>query len=348
MQSGPRMKSPWLRSRNWDLTFLIGSVVLVAVPLSLFYFAKVPTAAINIFVGAVIGGPHLYSTYTLTFMDGAFRKRHPFYLGSALLVPVIVVALAFTNLRLLLTVFFFWASVHVLHQTCYLNECYRARNPLQRTFGRRIVDYGLILTSLYPIASYKLIHNRFVVGGIVIPVPAPFKAIWVVYLVSILFGVLVLLFTVRSIIDARRGQLNVPATLLVGVTVLVAFFIPSFSNLDVAFQSFNMWHSFQYLALIWLVNQLRKKRGEVVNPVVSRFCGRGTTWYAWNLSVTAVAALLIVGLHWGLGVAFAQAYYSVVLGTLLIHYYQDHFIVTRFGAVVPDRLSEPLWFAAST
>src|SRR3712207_8691521 len=53
------------------------------------------------------------------------------------------------------------------------------------------------------------------------------------------------------------------SVLLIGLTIAIGFTLPLFPNLDVAFQGFNCWHSFQYLALIWFLNLMRKERGEL-------------------------------------------------------------------------------------
>ena len=134
---------PWLRSRRWDLLFISLSVVLVAAPYAIYLLllnlgtALQPLAGalgadvegisrnvVNFGVALLVGGPHMYVTLTRTAFDHDFSTQHRRYLWSALIVPVVVVVLAFLNLTLLLTVFFFWASIHVLHQIVYVTELY--------------------------------------------------------------------------------------------------------------------------------------------------------------------------------------------------------------------------------
>src|SRR5215217_5876647 len=55
---------------------------------------------------AFIGRPHLFTTYTMTFMEPHFRERYRRYTWSAMFLPVIVVTLAVVNLTLLVTIFF--------------------------------------------------------------------------------------------------------------------------------------------------------------------------------------------------------------------------------------------------
>lgn len=105
--AGTRTRELWLHSAKFDLTFLIGSAVIAGVPLALFYWFGVSTTAINYLVAALVGGPHLYSTYGMTFMDGNFRRNYPVVLWPSLIIPPIVMWLALNNLTLLLTMFFF-------------------------------------------------------------------------------------------------------------------------------------------------------------------------------------------------------------------------------------------------
>jgi hypothetical protein len=61
---GSSSEGVWLRSRNWDLGFLILSAVLVPIPLLLYHGLGVSQTAVNLIVAGLIGGPHLYSTFT--------------------------------------------------------------------------------------------------------------------------------------------------------------------------------------------------------------------------------------------------------------------------------------------
>ena len=84
----------WICSRQWDLTLIIGSAVLVPLPL---LFASLAQATgwmtqeqaievINIAVAALIGGPHLFSTVTFTFLNRSFLKRRPLYAACSFLL----------------------------------------------------------------------------------------------------------------------------------------------------------------------------------------------------------------------------------------------------------------------
>lgn len=166
-QSGYSM---WLRDKKWDLLFITFSVIVVPLPYIVYLLGRdllgiaddVSRNIVNAFVAIAIGGPHMMSTFLRTGLDESFKKRYPMLIRSSIIIPVIVISLAFLNLDLLLTVFFFWASLHVLHQVAYIVELYNhkehkyVRGESAVSLKSRLIDYGLILTCLFPIAALKI------------------------------------------------------------------------------------------------------------------------------------------------------------------------------------------------
>ncbi|HEV3001324.1 MAG TPA: hypothetical protein VGW75_11345 [Solirubrobacteraceae bacterium] len=348
---GASTESVWLRSRQWDLTFLILSAALVPIPLLMYHGLGISQTAVNLIVAGLIGGPHLYSTFTYTFMQRGYRERHRRFMLGSLLLPVFVTVLAFVNLQILLTVFFTWASIHVLHQITYINDAYNAKRGgapggVDRPLRDKVVDYGVVFTCLYPMATPQILDKEFQLGGEYIYVP-DFVTHGFLYDLHVfgafaLFGTFLVLWIGKNVRDWRRGQLLAPSVLLIGLTIAIGFTLPLFPNLDVAFQGFNCWHSFQYLALIWYLNLMRKERGEIDNHFIAEMNGpdRPARFYALNVALTALAGLLVLVVHFGIGVELQTAYYIVILSTLLQHYYLDHMQFTKLGDMVGtgDRL----------
>ncbi len=357
----------WLHSRNWDLTFIILNVVLVSVPyLSYLALSNMdvilgPVATtfgtnvddisrniVNFTIALLIGGPHMYATFSRTALDKDYAKKHPRIMWTSLAIPVVVISLALFDLQLLLTVFFFWASVHVLHQIIFITEMYNQKGKAALSQFSRAVDYAVILTALYPLAAWKIYDGTFAIGrnDISGTVRLVFDTIgipwgtWFVWLIGIAFGVALIAWIGKTIYEVQQGQFNMPKVLFIGFTVLAAFWVPALGNLDTAFQGMNLWHSLQYLSLTWMLNNLRQRRGELDNtPFIKRISEDGTArkYYLFNIGLTALDVLLAVGIFFVLRFAFAydfdgafdRAYYIAVLSFLWIHYYHDHFLFTE-------------------
>jgi hypothetical protein len=339
----------WLVSKKFDLTFLIGSALLAAIPLTMLYGFHVSTTAINLLVAGLVGGPHLYSTFGYTLADGAYRKKFGWVLLPCVLIPMAVVWLALNNLVLLMTIFFFWASIHVLHQIAYLTDAYRFKDPRPRSLFNRAVDYGLIFSGLYVNASGRLVRGEFVVGGGTSPrsllLPAFAKnAEWIPQLTLAAFLVFLALYIVKTVKEGREGRLNLPSVALITVTTVMSMIIPLFKNIDIAFQGYNTWHSFQYLALVWYINKLRLEHGEIQGPVMRSVASAQSPWRFYGLFflATVVAFGMSLTLQYGFGWPRDAAYYSVVLGTLLVHYYLDAINFTRWGLIVREPTASEL------
>jgi hypothetical protein len=353
----------WIYNKKWDLAFISLSIVLVPVPyltwLLMSYLgvqSETGRQAVNLLIAGLIGGPHMYATFTRTALDQDFRQQYAGFVRSSIIIPLIVITLALTNLTLLLTIFFFWASVHVLHQIIFVVEAYnqKARKvPVKTTLSplSRAIDYAIVLTSLYPLAAYRIVKGDFSIGPNRLNdvIPSLFEQQWVVWAAGTVFGVSLIAFTIKTIIEYQNGTAHVPKIVFIYLTALASFVVPALGNLDTAFQGMNVWHSFQYLAITWYVNRLRADRGDLVRkPFLKRMSedGKATFFYGFNLALTfgvgIVIGLVFLVLHYVVGGKWAEtsyaletSYYIGVLSFLWIHYYHDHFLFTQPDAVLP-------------
>ncbi|HUN65643.1 MAG TPA: hypothetical protein VMW43_06035 [Bacteroidota bacterium] len=346
----------WLRSKRWDLTFISLSALLVPFPFLTYYFANYMTPVfngvfssvglhfawdddasrnlVNGIIALFIGGPHMYATYTRTAFDRNFTRTHKAFIAASLLIPVTVIYLGINYFSVLITFFFFWASVHIIHQAAYIVECYNRKQTTSLSLTSRLIDYAVLFTSLYPVATWKFIHDEFSIGSNKILFPEFLKNDYLFYFVTALFAGSAIMFILKTIREVRSGTAHYPKILLISLTAIVAFFIPAFRNLDVAFQGFNTWHSFQYLGLTYYINRLRHERGEIGTRFIDNMSTDGKTWryYFFNVGLTfcAVATIaLLIFLRPYLGLSFDQCYYIVVLSFLLTHYLHDHLLFTQ-------------------
>ncbi len=362
----------WLRNRNWDTLYMTLSVLLVPLPY-LFYIlgvsagveANVARNGVNLVVALLVGGPHMYATFMRTALDDKFLKRYPMLIRSSIIIPVVVVSLAFLNLSLLLTVFFFWASIHVLHQVTYIVELYNHRQGTVTkhksavTMWARAVDYALILTCLFPIAALKISQGNFKIGtnDLTAVIPGFFQQTWFFIAMTTVFLIALAAFAIKTYREWKGGYINWPKTVFIVITVAVACTMPAFDNLDTAFQGLNTWHSFQYLALTFYIIRLRQQVGDMQasSPLVNRVATRGSTLRLYLFSSSMIAGSIVLGVAvyilvgivdpsrpvfdtvGMIGSRFDTAYYTAILCFLWVHYYHDHFLFTDFEAV--DRLA---------
>jgi hypothetical protein len=326
----------WIRSPGWDVGWLIASALVVPVVL-LFVWKGVSSDVINLGVTALIGGPHLFSTYLATYLDPRFRRHRGWLLLAAGIgVPAFVVFWTLVNFQILLSVFIFAASLHVLQQNAFLSDVYRRRQGRPEATWSRVVDYGLLMICIYPIASYKLVHGAFVLGDVPILIPPFLMTPATYYVVWIAFAVLLVAWLGKTWQEQRAGVLNVPKTLLIGVTTVVGFLAPvaaSGTRLELSFQAVNAWHSIQYLGIVWYVQKLRKDQGLIESPFVRSLSGSGAPAYRFYGAICLTTVVLfgvVVGVAKAdpLGISFNQYYYMGVLSCLLVHYVLDAYLFT--------------------
>src|SRR5664279_5870106 len=134
----------------------------------------------------------------------------------------------------------------------------------------------------------------FQLGGAVLPYPDFLRIFNLPVLAGIVFGMLLVAWIAKTIVEFREKRGSVPKTLLIGVTTVVSFCLPMGSNLDVLFQGYNTWHSFQYLFLLWMINRLRDQRGEIANPFVRQLVRRNSmaAYYGCFLGATGLMVVL--------------------------------------------------------
>ena len=331
----------WIYNRKFDLVFLTLSGALVFLPYlsyGLLQRLGASTATASLIIGLavtlLVGGPHMYSTYLRTALEPRFRARYGFlaYLPM-LVIPVLVILGAVYAFLLLLTFFFFWASIHVTHQAQWISETYRRKAAGKVSPLDRLLDGAVILGALYTVAMYKFVEGRFALGSNPLLFPEFLRHRIVAVAFTVGFAALFLFYVVRTLAEIRRGEASVPRLLFMAFTVALAFVIPIFDNLDVAFQGFNTWHSLQYLALTWFILSRNAAHGDMGGRVTRQLAGAGKTgrFYGAMVGATLVSGGLYLVLWRGLGFPQDKSYYVVVLSFLLIHYFYDHFLFRDFA-----------------
>jgi hypothetical protein len=347
-------RSFWIKSKDWDLTFISLSAVLVFVPLASYYFgqsqennpgyAQYMSKIVDYFVAACIGGPHMFATFIRTFLNKGFVKDNKFVTYSSFLIPVMVIAIGIANDRMpiLLTIFFTFASIHVVEQMLYLVDSYNIKARLPVPKWERFVDYFVSFSALAPWGVYMFVHDKFLIDSRVLLFPPFLKQEWLIYVTFAVFFLAVALFVYKTYLEIKEGRFNGPKTLLISLTVVIGFWIPSVGlvgiPLDVSFQGFNIWHSFQYLGVSAFILKQQYKKGLISSPFVKKLAKSGWYFYGFNVLVTwclvGVMFLISPDIGFGLVQTDSQARYLPTLSFLLIHYYHDHFLFRDHESLV--------------
>lgn len=173
----------YLRNRTWDRIFVVGGAWLVPIPIVAFYLLRscgLSVAAaedlVTLLVMVPLGGPHVFATYTRTFLNPRFRQEDRWLFRGALVVMGIVLAAVISSafldvtyagsppIRYVLTFFFFWAGVHIVQQNAYAAACYadkaaaaaRPANAPRRSRWWGAVDYAVMLLAMYPVSLFRM------------------------------------------------------------------------------------------------------------------------------------------------------------------------------------------------
>jgi hypothetical protein len=320
---------PWLMGARFDGTLLIGSAILVPIVLALVAL-DIGGDYLDVAVTALVGGPHLFVTFSAAASNRAFRARHPWVVPSAILIPIVVAWLCITHYQILISLFLGAASVHVLHQCAYICDLYRSRSKIAEGAWSRTIERGVIFTSMYPIALDRISKGDLRMGGAQIVAPGFLLHPVAVRFAWFLFAAFLLAWFVTVVRDLRAGTVNLPKMLLIAVTVTLSFIVPGASDRDhmgLAFQAMNAWHSLQYIALIYALRHTRRSADHGGFSAKLSGLEGGAKYYFGNVAVTVLLFIAIkLYANWNpFGLDGGQNYYLFILSPLLVHYYLDAF-----------------------
>lgn len=330
----------WIHSAGWDKRWIIFPALLAPLPPLIFYasmyllerFTTADATArmgmaediVSLFVMVLAGGPHVWVTYTRTWMHPEFRRREKaWFLASFLVLPFVATMALSSELtrKLLLTGFFFIASLHIIHQLSYVVRFYQDRDRVKPSLKSRLIDIGAVVFPLYPVSTFRMVlvnensmafawvsqwlsvdqarSLKFHIGRAHPLLPDFILSDW--FWMANLLGFLVFfsLWAGKSLREYRAGQLQTPKFLLIACAIGVGMFCPLLPNLDSSFQGFNLWHSIQYIALTWFIMRVQTDKGRKLNPFVkwlTKDDRSGPRYYgvAFGIVVAIIAVIMVV------------------------------------------------------
>lgn len=299
----------WIHSPTWDKRWIIYPAFLAPVPVLVFYLSMYLleryTAAdaatrlgmaediTSLFVMVLAGGPHVWVTYTRTYLNPDFRRREKVWFTASLFVLPFVATMALSSeltRRLLMTGFFFIASLHLIHQLSYVVRFYHDRDAARPSIKSRLLDVAAVMFPLYPVSSFRMVlgnHDslawawtsqllgtgkatelQFHIGRAQPLLPDFILSDWFWMANTAALVLFTGLWVAKTLRERREGKLHQAKVLLILCAIGVGLFAPMWPNLDSSFQGFNLWHSMQYIALTWFITRQQVQAGNKMNPLV--------------------------------------------------------------------------------
>ncbi|MBZ0137440.1 MAG: hypothetical protein K8I27_13820 [Planctomycetes bacterium] len=330
----------WIHSPGWDKRWIIFPALLAPVPPLLYYvslyllgrFTGMDAATrngaaediVSLFVMVLVGGPHVWVTFTRTWLHPEFRAREKFwYIASFAVVPTVAIMALSSELtrKLLLTGFFFIASLHIIHQLSYIIRFYQDRDSVKPSLRSRLIDIGAVVFPLYPLSTFRMVmvnENsmafawatqwfgldqaralKFNIGRAHPLLPDFILSDWFWMMNLLALVVALTLWIAKTVKEHRAGTLQQGKFLLIACAIGVGLFCPLWPNLDSSFQGFNLWHSLQYIALTWFIMRLQIQKGRKVSPFVKWLSNddrSGSRYYGVAFGIVVGLIALILGI----------------------------------------------------
>ena len=334
----------YIRSGAFDATLLlapsatglIAAAIVAASPLlfPVFLFADL----------WLLGYHHVIATYTRLAFDLTSLRRNRFLAVDALLlVTALTLAATFTvGPWVIATAFLYLQWFHYLRQSYGLSRMFfrataAGRAPAARDWPTDLVIH---LVAIYGIAARSAtIGDQFLnlpVKALVLPAPV-ISALGVAAVVATTGWV------IRTAQAAARGTADphyVGYVLSHIAVFMVAYVVIDDAN--IGWLSINVWHNFQYVLVVWMVNAKRFASGiEPEARLLSTISqpGRVGAYFACCLAISTVVYLSLDWLNvlvLGGGLAVTTGLY---MGINFHHYVVDALIWKRGRTVLPARVA---------
>ena len=251
----------WLRSRHFDLTFILGIPLLSLFTGFVVIFFPQFFLPILIFDLWFLGYHHVISTYTRLCFDKKSLQSSWFLIFGLLPMVALVTLLAAWQLGLwiIISTYFYWQWFHYARQSWGISRAYRGKDrdaQYEDGWIDQAVFYALpVLGILY--RSYQNPGKFIGLELKTIPIPAE-----LVSLVAAATIVLLAYWLFRRVQSLRADRLAAAHTLyMLSHFTIFAFAYLLIDDITYGWLVINIWHNAQYILFVWLFNTRRFKDG---------------------------------------------------------------------------------------
>jgi len=305
----------WLRSRQFDLTFILG-ILFLAVFTGLFVSAF-PQYFLPILIFDLwfLGYHHVISTYTrLCFDKKSLQSSWFLIFGLLPLVAVLTLLAAWQfGLWIVVTTYFYWQWFHYARQSWGISRAYRGKDRdafYEDGWTDQAIFYALpALGILY--RSYQDPGKFIGLDLKMIPVSAE-----VVSFTAIVTLGLMAYWLFRRIQAMRANRLAVVHTLYM-MSHFTIFSIAYLVIEDITYGwlAINIWHNAQYILFVWLFNTRRFKDG--IDPE-ARFLSYISQ--PERLGIYLLTCVAITGIvYWGILGTLSTFFFAGLSATIVVY-----------------------------
>jgi hypothetical protein len=247
----------WLRNRKFDLVLICGLTAVALAAGGLIAMAPATIGLIMLIDTWVLGSPHVIATLFRLAPDKTGLQQHRFLIfGLPLIVLAVTAGIALgVGIFLVATIYFYWQWYHTLRQSWGVAQLYRRRSPVP------VRDHPLFAERLFVlVALWGLLHRLTTAPEYFLfpslPIAVPYVPEWLADGVGVLAVAGLAWWVVARLREWLRGELPVAHTLF-SASHFVIFIVGYVVMDDVAggWLVTNIWHSSQYLMLVWMFNQ---------------------------------------------------------------------------------------------
>jgi len=247
----------WLRNRDFDLLLICGLTALAVAAGGLIALVPASLGLILLADSWLLGYPHVTATFVRMAPDKRGLMAHRFLVFG---LPWLVVAataglVVGFGLALVATIYFYWQWYHTLRQSWGVSQLYRRKSNVP------VREHPLFTEGLFSlVALWGLLHRLTTAQDYFIYPTLPLWVPQVPVLLADGVGALAIAglcwWAIARIREAIAGELPLAHTLFSASHYLV--FIVGYVVMDNVAGGWvvtNIWHTAQYLMLVWMFNQ---------------------------------------------------------------------------------------------
>ena len=254
----------WLRGRHFDLWLICGLTLMALAAGLAIAFEPLLLGPILLIDTWLLGYPHVAATFVRMAPDRIGLRTHRFLI---FVLPFLVIAataaltLAF-GIGLVATIYFYWQWYHTLRQSWGVAQLYRRRSAVP------VRENPFLAEGLFAlVALWGLLHrlttapDHFIYPTL--PLSLPYVPVWFADGVGVLAIAGLVWWAVQRVRDYLAGELPLAHTLFSASHYLI--FIVGYVVMDDIAGGWivtNLWHTAQYLMLVWLFNENAKAKSE--------------------------------------------------------------------------------------